>query len=95
MVDLNVTVVAWDRLDAAMEENLLIPEGRARKAITSMIATTPGMGGGGGASVVGESPIIITDQGDGTGTIETVGTGAAIQDNGDGTITVTIGGGTV
>ena len=95
MADLNVTVVAWDRLDAAMEENLLIPEGRARKAITSMIATTPGMGGGGGTSVVGKSPIIITDQGDGTGTIETVGTGAAIQDNGDGTITVTIGGGTV
>ena len=45
-------------------------------------------------AVVGESPIIITDLGDGTGTIETVGTGAAIQDNGDGTITVTIGGGT-
>ena len=88
-----IKLVAWDRLDTAMQGVLLRSDSLARKAVQSMIAVTPGAGGGGGgAAVVGESPIRITDEGDGTGTLEVVAAGAYITDNGDGTFDVVIGG---
>ena len=86
-----IKLVAWDRLDTAMQGVLLRSDSLSRKAVQSMIAVSGG-GGGGGASVVGESPIRITDEGDGTGTLEVVAAGAYITDNGDGTFDVVIGG---
>ena len=85
-----IKLVAWDRLDTAMQGVLLRSDSLSRKAVQSMIAVSGG--GGGGTSVVGESPIRITDEGDGTGTLEVVAAGAYIADNGDGTFDVVIGG---
>lgn len=85
-----IKLVAWDRLDTAMQGVLLRSDSLSRKAVQSMIAVSGG--GGGGVSVVGESPIRITDEGDGTGTLEVVAAGAYIADNGDGTFDVVIGG---
>lgn len=44
----SIRMVAWAQTDEAVEEALLRPAGAARKVVASMIATTPGLGGGGG-----------------------------------------------
>lgn len=87
----DVRVIAADKLDGYMQGVLLRADSLSRKVVQSMIAVSGGSSGG-GASVVGESPIRITDEGDGTGTLEVVAVGAYIADNGDGTFDVVIGG---
>lgn len=66
----DVKVIAADKLDAYMQGVLLLPDSLARKVVLSMLA----MSGGGGEGGDGGTSVVITDQGDGTGTIEVVGT---------------------
>ena len=85
---MDITVIATERLDAHMQGVLLRPDSMARKVVQSMIAVSGGGTGDGGSVVVGESPIRVTDNGDGTAWLEVLTAGATLTPSADGTYVV-------
>lgn len=95
---IDIRLVTWERVDAAVAEALLITTGAARRAVQGIIATTPGLstGGTGGTgspttTYIGDPPVSLVDNGDGTTTLTTLTEGASVVENADGTITLTLG----
>ena len=92
MAEITDRLVTWPRMDAAMEEALLVATGRARKVIQSMIAVSGGGTGGGGASVVGDLPIKVEIDPDGTEYLVVDPTRAAVEELADGSYVITSAG---